>query len=288
VFYDERMTFPSNSYSPSTMKPMHAMADWRSNDLAIWQHPVVPATVEELVLAHHESYVRDVLAGRRENGFGERSPHQARCMQWTVGSMLSAARHVLEQKAPVACSPSSGFHHAHHRRARGFCTFNGLMVTAMQMILEQRAFSVAILDCDYHYADGTEDILASVGDSWAKRIPHYTAGADYHEERQASAFMFNLPSVVRTLCKQADLLLYQAGADQHEADPLGGLLSTKQMAERDRIVFQVAHDMGVPVVWNLAGGYQRDSTGGIAPVLALHRQTMQRCIGTYIKEQETQ
>jgi hypothetical protein len=29
--------------------------------------------------------------------------------------------------------------------------------------------------------------------------------------------------------------------------------------------------------WNLAGGYQKDAQGGIEPVLAIHRRTMQAC-----------
>jgi hypothetical protein len=29
-----------------------------------------------------------------------------------------------------------------------------------------------------------------------------------------------------------------------------------------------------PLVWNLAGGYQRDESGSIEPVLKLHRMTV--------------
>lgn len=71
-----------------------------------------------------------------------------------------------------------------------------------------------------------------------------------------------------------DLVLYQAGADIHVDDPLGGLLTTEQMRERDANVFRGCAESGTPVVWNLAGGYQRDANSGIAPVLALHRNTM--------------
>ena len=43
--------------------------------------------------------------------------------------MLSAAREALRCGA-VAAAPCSGFHHAGYDKAEGFCTFNGLMVTA--------------------------------------------------------------------------------------------------------------------------------------------------------------
>jgi acetoin utilization deacetylase AcuC-like enzyme len=78
-----------------------------------------------------------------------------------------------------------------------------------------------------------------------------------------------------------DLLLYQAGADPHIDDPLGGWMSTAQLAQRDRIVFETAAEMGFPVAWNLAGGYQRDASGGIEPVLQIHRNTMQACVAVH-------
>ena len=45
--------------------------------------------------------------------------------------------------------------------------------------------------------------------------------------------------------------------------------------------FSRSLNMGIPVVWNLAGGYQRDEQGTIEPVLALHRQTMDICAQIY-------
>ena len=74
------------------------------------------------------------------------------------------------------------------------------------------------------------------------------------------------------------VVLYQAVADCHVADPLGGFLTTQEMKERDRLVFALAVKHCVPLAWNLAGGYQRDTKGSIAPVLALHRQTMVEAI----------
>lgn len=65
-------------------------------------------------------------------------------------------------------------------------------------------------------------------------------------------------------------MLYQAGADPHVNDPLGGWMTTAQLYERDVIVFETAREMGLPVVFNLAGGYQRDEDGGIRPVLDIH------------------
>ena len=72
-------------------------------------------------------------------------------------------------------------------------------------------------------------------------------------------------------CQDVDLVIYQVGADWYVHDPLGAVLTGVQMAKRDHAVF--AAFKGRPLVWNLAGGYQRDVNGGIEPVLKLHRTT---------------
>ena len=40
--------------------------------------------------------------------------------------------------------------------------------------------------------------------------------------------------------------------------------------QRDQLIFTLCRDRKIPVVWNLAGGYQRDQQGGISRVLELH------------------
>lgn len=72
---------------------------------------------------------------------------------------------------------------------------------------------------------------------------------------------------------ECDLLLFNGGVDAHELDPLGGILTTGQMARRDHIVFSMAHTVGIPICVSLAGGYQKNSSGSIAPVLRLHDTT---------------
>lgn len=66
------------------------------------------------------------------------------------------------------------------------------------------------------------------------------------------------------------LILYQ-GADPHTVDdPLGGVMTTEEMRERDQQVFNCCKQLEMPVAFCLAGGYQRDKNGGISKVLALH------------------
>lgn len=67
-----------------------------------------------------------------------------------------------------------------------------------------------------------------------------------------------------------DLILYRAGADPHVDDPLGGVLTSAQLRQRDRRVFEIARGLGIPPAWDLAGGYQRGGRTGIDPVIAIH------------------
>src|SRR5207249_10865048 len=114
-------------------------------------------------------------------------------------------------------------------------------------------------DCDMHYGDGTDDILAHLD---VKCVRHFTAGADFNAPSHAQSFFAELPAIVRGM-RDCDVVLYQAGADPHVDDPLGGWLTTDELARRDAVVFETLREIGVPVVWNLAGGYQREPDGSI-------------------------
>lgn len=274
VLYAPEMVAPSTcTLSPSSGKPALVVERWRASGLPIRVERPRPASEAELSLAHEPRFVREVLACRARNGFGDTDPAVAASLPWTSGAMLSAARVALDTRA-VACAPCSGFHHAGWDSASAFCTFNGLMVAALALRQEGRVSRVGILDADMHYGNGTEHIMQALdARGW---VQHVTFGKEYFYPHQAAGFLEGLAQVVRAFAG-CDLLLYQAGADPHVDDPLGGWLTTDELARRDELVFATARELGLPVAWNLAGGYQRDAEGGIAPVLEIHENTMRVC-----------
>ncbi len=79
------------------------------------------------------------------------------------------------------------------------------------------------------------------------------------------------------MMSDCDVILYQAGADPHIDDPLGGWLTLAQLRERDRIVFEQARHYGVPIAWNLAGGYQNP----LRKVLDIHDNTLVECAAVF-------
>jgi acetoin utilization deacetylase AcuC-like enzyme len=174
----------------------------------------------------------------------------------------------------VACAPVSGFHHAHYDSGGGFCTFNGLTVTAAKLLAERLVQRVMILDCDQHFGDGSEQIIGRL--SLDRSVENASFGRWFHKPAHATAYLTRLRGIVERL-SDFDLVLYQAGADVHVDDPLGGVLTTEQMVLRDRIVFEAARRQAIPIAWNLAGGYQDPIEG----VLALHLNTMRACVDAY-------
>jgi acetoin utilization deacetylase AcuC-like enzyme len=127
-----------------------------------------------------------------------------------------------------------------------------------------------------HYGDRTDQILKHlrVGVS----VVNATFGRWFHEPSQAGAYLQRLRETAARF-EEYDLVLYQAGADVHVDDPLGGVLTTEQMTERDRIVFAAARAHSTPIVWNLAGGYQEP----LANVVDLHTNTLRACVREFVQ-----
>ena len=62
-----------------------------------------------------------------------------------------------------------------------------------------------------------------------------------------------------------DFILYNAGTDILEGDPLGGVnISEEGVIERDRFVFETAFSRGINICMVLSGGYQRRTSRVIA------------------------
>ncbi|XP_075869367.1 histone deacetylase 11 isoform X3 [Nelusetta ayraudi] len=71
-----------------------------------------------------------------------------------------------------------------------------------------------------------------------------------------------------------DIIVYNAGTDVLDGDPLGGLsISPQGIIKRDEIVFRAARRRGIPILMVTSGGYQKKTARIIADsILNLHRQ----------------
>jgi acetoin utilization deacetylase AcuC-like enzyme len=261
--------------SPSDRKPRAVSAALLQTAWPIELIAPMPIGIGDVCKVHDSGFVDDVLQLRRQNGFGSFSESVARSILYTCGACYDSARVALDEG--ISASLTSGFHHAGPRAARGFCTFNGLMVTAVQLLDESRAQKVAIVDCDYHYGDGTQAIVDAL--DLSDRVLHVSFGEFYRRPEQAGEYLHAISELRATFAEfQPDIVIYQAGADVHVDDPFGGLLTTEQMRSRDQAMFSLARDLSIPLTWTLAGGYQIESDGSIPRVVQLHLNTFEEAL----------
>lgn len=279
VFYMPEQNAESQSFSPSAQKPSLVAKEMATSQYSasICWRKFKPLSIKTISLAHDLSYVTGVIEGSKENGFGNKYESVSKSLPYTTGSFTYAAiRTLMEKPALPSVSLTSGFHHACWNAGGGFCTFNGLMIASITLkklnLLAKGG--VGIIDFDMHYGNGTDDIIRKLGIHYVKHT-----GTRYMRWGLRGSDAIYEKDILAKLeyFKDCDILFYQAGADAHIDDPLGGLLTTAQMKARDRLVFNFAKDNNIPLVWNLAGGYQDP----VAKVVQLHMNTLEECIAVY-------
>lgn len=205
------------------------------------------ASKSQLLLAHDPRYVDDVLNLRATNGFGDMRNSVMDQILWANGAMIAATREAM--RSGICFAPVNGFHHAGHNFNGGYCTFNGLVISAIM----SKKQHVLIIDGDGHYGDGTDDCIRATGCS--ATIRNFSSRDGYRSGADA------LKELGKVLKYNWDLVLYQAGADSHELDSFGvGYLNDNEWRARDEMVFKHCHDSDTPVVWNIAGGYSGTRT----------------------------
>ncbi|MBN1837581.1 MAG: hypothetical protein JW820_17120 [Spirochaetales bacterium] len=275
VFYDPRQSVADSvGFSPSAGKPgtfvravekrrfVRIVADWE------------PLTVDQIAAAHDRNHVTEILSCREANGFGNHLRSVADSLPWTTGSFFHAARHAVLNRT-FAVSPTSGFHHATYGESMMFCTFNGLMIAAILLSREGLVGRIGVVDFDAHFGNGTAEIIHRLDLHYVSQMSFAVIAREPHPEYDQ--WLNRLPEELEKQFAEVDLILYQAGADCHVEDPLGGQLTTEQMYRRDQVVFAFARDRGIPLVWNLAGGYQEP----LSKVIVLHCRTLEahaRCL----------
>ena len=269
IIYSPEMVVNVDSYSPSPSKAKLLVDLWK--DRCCTYIAPKPATLKDFYTTHDEEYVNGVFSKQLENGFGTRSNAVNTALSYTNGAMITATERAINTGNHVGAL-CSGFHHAGYSFGGGFCTFNGLIMASLYASTNLGA-KVGILDADEHYGNGTVDIINHL----ELDIPHYTVGMAFSTPSQVNTFFKRLPAIVDSFVG-CDALIYQAGADPYINDPLGGWLTIPQLRERDRIVFSRCHKMGIPVAWNLAGGYSN-----VNSIKRIHTNTLLECWRVYNK-----
>ena len=184
------------------------------------------------------------------------------------GTLLTAN---LALQNGIACHLAGGTHHAHYDFASGFCIINDLAVGALALLKSKKVERVLIFDCDVHQGDGTARILEAVPEIYTcsvhceKNFPVRKAASDLDINIPVGARDKEYLEQVEQALTQAleaskpDLVIYDAGVDIYQHDPLGLLDITEQGIHiRDHLVLSHLKTQHIPVATVIGGGYDDD------------------------------
>lgn len=244
------------------------------------------ATDEQLMRAHDADYLERVKNGTlteremRRIGFPW-SPEMVERSRRSSGATIAACRAALEDG--ISVNLAGGTHHAFPDHGAGYCVFNDAAVAARAMQAENRVHRVVILDLDVHQGDGTAAIFAGDTSVFTFSV-HGAKNFPFH--KQQSSLDIELPdgtgdadylAIVEEGTRRAlaaagaDMAIYLAGADPYAGDRLGRMsVSIGGLAERDRIVFRLCAEAGLPVAVAMAGGYAKN----VDDIVTIHAQTV--------------
>jgi len=287
IFYSDQfvLPLPENHRFPMS-KYARLRAALRHDVPPHWLHPPPAVTDTQLRLAHHHTYVSDVVAGtlppraQRRIGFPW-SPQMVDRERRSVGGTLAACRAALTHR--VGVNLAGGTHHAHAAQGGGYCIFNDAAVALRTLLNDGSIQRALVVDCDVHQGDGTATIFQDDPSVFTVSLH----GADnYPFKKPASDLDIPLPrgtgdSGYLAALEEAldiafdrvrpDVVVYQSGVDPWEGDRLGTLaLSTEGLAARDRAVFSRCAAEDAPVAVTMGGGYAPD----VGDIVRLHRQTV--------------
>ncbi|XP_038054443.1 histone deacetylase 11-like isoform X2 [Patiria miniata] len=264
------------------------------------------ATTEDLLVVHTKKYLDSLRWSVTVASITEVPPvallpnpivqrRVLKPLRTQTGGTILAGKLAMERG--WAINIGGGFHHCSSERGGGFCAFADITL-AIKFLLDLRMVEkVMIVDLDAHQGNGHErdfmDMRETVfildmfnrsiypHDGYAKRGISRKVELDFNTEDGPF-----LRAVERHL-KQAleefrpDLIVYNAGTDILEGDPLGALSITPEgIVQRDQMVFEIAKNRTkpIPILMVTSGGYQKNNARIIADsILNLKKQRLIQC-----------
>jgi len=199
--------------------------------------------------------------------------HLLQPMRYATGGTVLGCQ--LALKYGWAINLSGGYHHAKRDSGGGFCFFADIPIALYKVFEEKKNLKALIIDLDAHQGNGCEAIL---GDDPRVHILDVYNEEIYPWDFEARKYIdFDYPvksyiedkeylKIVEKGIKKAmtklkpGLIIYNAGTDILEGDPLGCMsISENGIIKRDEVVFKYALENRIPILMVLSGGYTHKS-----------------------------
>lgn len=194
-------------------------------------------------------------------------------MRYATQGTIDGCKLALKHKTVI--NLSGGYHHAKKGNGEGFCFFADINLGIEELRKTNPDIKVMIVDLDAHQGNGHEEIVQN--DSLVYIFDMYNGSIYPHDDAVKHAIDKDIPlasqtndekylALLKSNFKQAiskfkpDFIIYNAGTDIYENDPLGDLkISTEGIIQRDAFMFgqALAHD--IPLLMVLSGGYTKES-----------------------------
>lgn len=247
-----------------------------------------PVSEEELSTVHTPEYLDSLnksvnialiaevmMAALVPNGILQK--HLLGPIRYATGGTILGCRLAIERG--WAINLSGGYHHAKADSGGGFCFFADVPIALKKMWGTHPGRKVLIVDLDAHQGNGNSSIFrddprVSIFDIYNGSIYPGDHEAARHVRYNHPVRMFvgdgeylgllerELPPAIDG--SSPELIIYNAGTDVLEGDPLGGMSITAEgIIRRDAIVFGSAIGRDIPILMLLSGGYTRRSAGVI-------------------------
>ncbi|XP_066323298.1 histone deacetylase 2-like, partial [Miscanthus floridulus] len=194
-----------------------------------------------------------------------------------VGGSILSAKLALERG--WAINIGGGFHHCSAEEGGGFCAYADISLCIHFAFVRLNISRVMIIDLDAHQGNGHEKDFGSDGrvytlDMYYSGIYPFDHVAKYIDQKVELDSGTKTEDYLEILDKalkvaesrfQPQLILYNAGTDILDGDPLGSLkVSPEGVITRDEKVFRFAKDQSIPLLMLTSGGYMKSSARVIA------------------------
>ncbi|KAF3333431.1 histone deacetylase 2 isoform X1 [Carex littledalei] len=242
------------------------------------------ASKDDLLVVHSESYLKELKSSLKVSIIVE-VPPVALFPNWLVqqkvlypfrkqvgGTILSSK---LAMERGWAINVGGGFHHCSANEGGGFCVYADITLCIQFAFVRFNISRAMIIDLDAHQGNGHEKDFANDGRVYI--LDMYNAGIyplDYEARRyidqkvelvtgtKTEDYLAQLDKALEVAKTNFDpeLIVYNAGTDILEGDPLGRLkISPEGVAMRDEKVFRFAKEINTPLLMLTSGGYMKSS-----------------------------